>query len=126
MPAQQVLLRLQSVPLNLLTASPPSGCYCRVSVPCVVPIRFRSRFSFRQCQVIPVDLMVECSKKFPAKKFIHVAGYKTTENLNTAFARIYEGRYLTGILAGLTESKLGYVAAFPIPEVIAGALPAYL
>ena len=73
-----------------------------------------------------MDPMVECSKQFPTKKFVHVSGYKTTSTLNTAFARIYEGRYLTGILAGLTESKLGYVAAFPIPEVIAGALPAYL
>ena len=66
--------------------------------------------------------MVLCSKKFPDKKFIHISGFKTTENLNTAFARIYEGRFLTGILAGLTETRLGYVAAFPIPEVIAGAL----
>ncbi len=70
-----------------------------------------------------MDPMVECSKQFPSeKKFIHVSGYKTTDNLNTAFARIYEGRFLTGVLAGLVESKLGYVAAFPIPEVIAGAL----
>jgi basic membrane protein A len=71
-----------------------------------------------------MDPMVECSKQFPTKKFVHVSGYKTTSNLNTAFARIYEGRYLTGVLAGLTESKLGYVAAFPIPEVVAGALQA--
>ena len=70
--------------------------------------------------------MVLCSKKFPDKKFIHVAGFKTTANLNTAFARIYEGRFLTGILAGLTATKLGYVAAYPIPEVIAGALSSYL
>ena len=73
-----------------------------------------------------MDPMVECSKQFPTKKFIHVSGYKTTNSLNTAFARIYEGRYLTGVLAGLTESKLGYVAAFSIPEVVAGALQAYL
>jgi basic membrane protein A len=72
-----------------------------------------------------MDPMVLCSKKFPDKKFIHVSGFKTTENLNTAFARIYEGRFLTGILAGLTETRLGYVAAFPIPEVIAGALSTY-
>ena len=68
-----------------------------------------------------MDAMVACSQEFPQKKFLHVSGFKTTKNLNTAFARIYEGRYATGVLAGLTESKLGYVAAFPIPEVISGA-----
>jgi simple sugar transport system substrate-binding protein len=37
-------------------------------------------------------------------------------------ARFYEGRYLTGVIAGeMTRSNvLGYVAAFPIPEVLQG------
>jgi basic membrane lipoprotein Med (substrate-binding protein (PBP1-ABC) superfamily) len=73
-----------------------------------------------RCTYGYMDPMVECSKQFPSKRFIHVSGYKTTGNLNTAFARIYEGRFVTGVLAGLSESKLGYVASFPIPEVLCG------
>jgi len=48
MPARQLHLRLQSVPLTrtCVTAHHPSGCYCRGSFPCVVAIRFRSRFQF--------------------------------------------------------------------------------
>ncbi len=65
---------------------------------------------------------VNVAKDFPDVTFIHISGYKTAENLGTAFAKIEEPRYVTGIIAGkMTKSnKLGYVAAFPIPEVIRG------
>ncbi|MDK2985590.1 MAG: basic rane protein, partial [Clostridia bacterium] len=44
------------------------------------------------------------------------------ENVGTYFGRMYQPRYLTGLIAGMkTESNLiGYVAAHPIPEVIRG------
>ena len=47
------------------------------------------------------------------------------ENYHTFMGTIYEGRYVSGIVAGLklrelNENKVGYVAAFPIPEVISG------
>ncbi|NRA41045.1 MAG: BMP family ABC transporter substrate-binding protein [Pseudomonadales bacterium] len=65
---------------------------------------------------------IKVAKKFPEVKFEHATGYKRAENVGTYFNRIYEARYLTGVVAGhMTESNvIGYVAAFPIPEVIRG------
>lgn len=69
-----------------------------------------------------MDYVEKVSKDFPEVKFFHCSGYKTTDNMANYFGRMYEARYLSGIVAGLkTETnKLGYVAAFPIPEVIRG------
>ena len=69
-----------------------------------------------------MDYMEKVSKEFPEVKFLHCSGYKMTENMSNYFGRIYQARYLSGIVAGLkTESnKIGYVAAFNIPEVIRG------
>jgi simple sugar transport system substrate-binding protein len=55
-------------------------------------------------------------------KFESITGYKTAPNVATANARYYEGRYLAGVVAGrMTKSNLaGYVAGFPIPEVLQG------
>ncbi len=60
--------------------------------------------------------------EFPAVKFEHAGGYKTAPNLNTYNARYYEARYLAGLLAGKTSKAgvAGYVAGFPVPEVIQG------
>jgi basic membrane protein A and related proteins len=60
--------------------------------------------------------------EFKDVKIEHAGGYKTAANLNTYNARFYEGRWLAGYLAG-TSSKsgvAGYVAGFPLPEVIQG------
>lgn len=59
---------------------------------------------------------------FPAVKFEHAGGHKRAANLNTYNARYYEGRYLAGLLAGrMSRSGVaGYVAGFPVPEVIQG------
>ena len=59
---------------------------------------------------------------FPAVKFEHAGGYKTAPNLATYNARYYEARWLAGWLAG-RQSKAGvagYVAGFPVPEVVQG------
>jgi basic membrane protein A len=55
-------------------------------------------------------------------KFESITGYKMAPNVATANARYYEGRYLAGIAAGrLTRTNVtGYVAGFPIPEVLQG------
>jgi simple sugar transport system substrate-binding protein len=60
--------------------------------------------------------------EFPAVKFEHAGGYKTAPNLNTYNARYYEARYLAGWLAGKTSRRgvSGYVAGFPVPEVVQG------
>lgn len=69
-----------------------------------------------------MDYVEELSHDYPEVKFLHVSGYKSTENMTNFFGRIYEARYLSGIVAGLKSetNKIGYVAAFPIPEVIRG------
>lgn len=65
---------------------------------------------------------LKVAKKFPKVKFEHATGYKQSKNMGTYFTRAYQGRYLTGLVAGkMTKSNvLGYVASFPIPEVIRG------
>jgi basic membrane protein A and related proteins len=59
---------------------------------------------------------------FPDVKFYHATGYKTAKNVGIYNARFYEGRYLCGVVAGkMTKTHVaGYVAAFPIPEVMMG------
>lgn len=59
---------------------------------------------------------------FAKTRFEHCTGYKRAANVATYSARFYEGRSLAGLVAGsMTKSKvLGYVAAFPIPEVLQG------
>ena len=65
---------------------------------------------------------LKVAKRFPRVKFEHATGYKRAKNVGTYFDRAYEGRYLSGVTAGLmTKSNiLGYVASFPIPEVMRG------
>jgi len=62
------------------------------------------------------------SKAFPNVTFFHATGYKSGKNMGIYNARFYEGRYLNGVIAGkMTKSNVaGYVAAFPIPEVVMG------
>lgn len=63
---------------------------------------------------------LKVAKQFPKVIFENATGYKRAKNVGTYSGRFYEGKYLNGILAGkMTKSNvLGYVAAFPIPEVI--------
>jgi len=65
---------------------------------------------------------LKVARDFPDVRFESITGYKTASNVAAANARYYEGRYLAGIAAGrMTRSNLaGYVAGFPIPEVLQG------
>jgi basic membrane protein A len=65
---------------------------------------------------------LKVAQEFPDVKFESITGYKTAPNVAAANARYYEGRYLAGVAAGrMTRSNLaGYVAGFPIPEVLQG------
>ena len=65
---------------------------------------------------------IKVAQQFPNVKFEHATGYKTRKNVGIYNARFYEGRYLAGIVAGkMTKTNVaGYVAAFPIPEVVMG------
>ena len=59
---------------------------------------------------------------YPNVKIEHAGGYKTAANLGTYNARYYEARYLAGLLAGQASRSgvAGYVAGFPVPEVVQG------
>jgi simple sugar transport system substrate-binding protein len=65
---------------------------------------------------------LKVAQEFPDVKFESITGYKLAPNVAVANARYYEGRYLAGVAAGrMTRSNLaGYVAGFPIPEVLQG------
>ncbi|MEE4165180.1 MAG: BMP family ABC transporter substrate-binding protein [Desulfocapsaceae bacterium] len=69
-----------------------------------------------------MDPMLKVAKQFPDTTFMHCSGFKTADNMGNYFGRMYQARYLSGMVAGaMTKSNiLGYVAAFPIPEVIRG------
>jgi basic membrane protein A and related proteins len=65
---------------------------------------------------------LKVAKDFPQVRFESITGYKTAPNVAVANARYYEGRYLAGVAAGrMTRTHAaGYVAGFPIPEVLQG------
>ena len=93
------------------------------------------------CKVIFADsfghesYMMEAARKYPKVQFCHATGTQAASsglaNFHNAFASIYEGRYLAGVVAGLklqamkaadssVSSKVGYVAAHAYAEVISG------
>ena len=65
---------------------------------------------------------LKVAKKYPNIKFEHATGFKRAPNLSTYAAKFHEGRYIIGQIAGkMTKTgTIGYVGAFPIPEVVAG------
>lgn len=67
-----------------------------------------------------MDPTVKVAAKYPNVVFMHCSGYKTAKNVGTYMDRDYEGRYLGGIAAAkyIKGDLVGYVAAFPIPEVV--------
>jgi basic membrane protein A len=69
-----------------------------------------------------MDHMFTVAEEFPDKVFEHCSGYKTADNMATYFGRMYQPRFLSGLVAGKATqtNKIGYVAAFPIPEVVRG------
>ena len=69
-----------------------------------------------------MDPTIKVAKNFPDVKFEHGTGYKRADNVTTYSARFYEGRYVIGqIAARVSKSGVaGYIASFPIPEVVRG------
>ena len=69
-----------------------------------------------------MDQMLAVAGENPEVCFEHATGFKTDENMGTYFGAAEEARYLSGIAAGhaTQNGKIGYVAAFPIPEVLRG------
>ncbi len=75
-----------------------------------------------------MDPTINVAEKFPNVMFEHATGYKRADNVSTYSARFYEGRHVIGLIAGeMTETNtVGYIASFPIPEVVRGINAAYL
>ena len=75
-----------------------------------------------------MDPVMNVAAKFPNVKFEHATGYKRSDNVATYSARFYEGRSVIGHIAGrMTKTDtIGYIASYPIPEVIRGINAAYL
>ena len=89
------------------------------------------------------DFMLKVAPDYPEIQFISCTGSKSVfsdlTNVHNVFANIYEGRYVAGVVAGMKiqelidtgvitaeEAKIGYVGAFPFPEVISGFTAFYL
>ncbi len=91
--------------------------------------RVLTQFALSGCNIIfttsfgYMDPTNTVAAKFPDVKFEHATGYKREHpNVSTYDARFYEGRAVIGTIAGhMTKTnKIGYIASFPIPEVIQG------
>ncbi|MEM4642707.1 MAG: BMP family ABC transporter substrate-binding protein, partial [Candidatus Caldarchaeum sp.] len=73
-----------------------------------------------------MDSTAEVAAKYPDKYFVHISGYRSgaagnaPQNMSSAFAEFYQLYYLNGLAAGAVTQTgvVGYVAAFPIPEVV--------
>lgn len=87
------------------------------------------RFARSGCDIIfttsfgYMDPTNKIAAKFPDVKFEHATGYKREHpNVSTYDSRFYEGRYVIGQIAGKVSKTgvAGYIASFPIPEVVQG------
>jgi simple sugar transport system substrate-binding protein len=67
-----------------------------------------------------MDQTLKAAKSFPKNFFYHATGFKSSSNVFIYNCRMYEPAYLAGIIAGHMSKRgtLGFVASFPIPEVV--------
>ncbi len=67
-----------------------------------------------------MDPVIKVAERYPDVTFMHCSGYKRAGNVGTYFGRMYQAKYLAGLIAGeVSETgKVGFVAPHPIPEVI--------
>ena len=69
-----------------------------------------------------MDQTLEAAKQFPDVRWEHCTGYKRTDNVGTYNSRFYQGRAVTGTIAGMMSKSgvIGFVGSFKIPEVVMG------
>jgi basic membrane protein A and related proteins len=69
-----------------------------------------------------MEQTLRVAAEFPKVIFANGTGYKQAPNVSSYSAKFYEARYLNGVIAGHMSKTgvAGYVAAFPIPEVLQG------
>ena len=67
-----------------------------------------------------LDYAISLGKKYPKVAFLHAGGAKTGDNVGTYWANSDDAMYLAGMAAGAVSKsgKLGFIAAFPIPQVV--------
>ncbi|WP_349366993.1 MAG: BMP family ABC transporter substrate-binding protein [Nitratireductor rhodophyticola] len=91
--------------------------------------RALERFARSGCDIIFatsfgfMDPVQKVAAKFPDIKFEHATGFKRDHpNVATYNSRFHEGRYVQGVIAAKMSEKgvAGYIASFPIPEVVMG------
>jgi simple sugar transport system substrate-binding protein len=65
---------------------------------------------------------IRVARQFPDVWFEHATGYQRADNVAIYNARFYEGRAVIGTMAGMMSKTgtAGYIASFPIPEVVMG------
>lgn len=68
-----------------------------------------------------LDPALNVAAKHPDVIFMHPAGFKLAPNLGTYWGNNFEAMYLAGIAAGAAtkSGKLGFITAFPIPNILA-------
>ena len=68
-----------------------------------------------------LDPALNVAAKHPDVVFMHPAGFKLADNFGTYWGNNFEAMYLAGIAAGkaTASNKLGFVTAFPIPNILA-------
>ena len=102
-----------------------------------------------ECDIIFADsfghesFLIQAAKEYPDVQFCHATGTQAhtagVANFHNAFASIYEGRFLAGVVAGMKlnemiedgkitaeQAKMGYVGAFTFAEVMSGYTSFYL
>ena len=69
-----------------------------------------------------MDQTIEAAKQFPDVKWEHCTGYKRADNVGTYNSRFYQGRAVTGTIAGMMSKTgtIGFLGSFKIPEVVMG------
>ena len=91
--------------------------------------RALERFARSGCNIIfttsfgYMDATNAVAKKFPDVKFEHATGFKReSPNVSTYNSKFHEGRYVQGMIAAKMSKAgvAGYIASFPIPEVVMG------
>jgi basic membrane lipoprotein Med (substrate-binding protein (PBP1-ABC) superfamily) len=67
------------------------------------------------------DPALNVAKKYPKVTFLHASGFKLAPNFGTFWGNNFEAMYLAGISAGAAtkSGKLGFITAFPIPNILA-------
>ncbi len=91
--------------------------------------RALERFARSGCNIIfttsfgYMDATNKVAGNFPDVKFEHATGYKREHpNVATYNSKFHEGRYVQGVIAAKMSKAgvAGYIASFPIPEVVMG------